>query len=120
MKERFEQAAAFGLRGIELCFQAVAQRHQLIDLRDDATLFGRCRRRDFDLSMSAMLSRSDVDQDSQVNGCLSEFVSAGLGPEGTFTAINIGVRYSAFAVVETHPALPRHSDRLLTVSAPGI
>jgi hypothetical protein len=38
VKDRFEQAAAFGLSGSELRFQPVAQGHQLVHLGDDAVL----------------------------------------------------------------------------------
>ncbi len=40
MEERFEQAAAGGVGGGEAGLQPVAQRHQGIDLRHDAVLFG--------------------------------------------------------------------------------
>ena len=39
MEDGFEETAAFGLGGGELCFQLVAQHHQLIDFGDDALLF---------------------------------------------------------------------------------
>ncbi len=39
MQHGFEQTAAFILRGCELGVQLVTQRHQFIDLGDDAVLF---------------------------------------------------------------------------------
>jgi hypothetical protein len=39
-KHRFQQAAAVGFGGGDMGFQLVAQRHQLIDLGNDAVLFG--------------------------------------------------------------------------------
>ena len=40
MEHRLKQAAAFGLGGGELGFEAVAEGHQLVDFSDDAVLFG--------------------------------------------------------------------------------
>jgi len=39
-KDRFEEAAAFGLGGGELRFQPFAQGQQFFDFGDDAVLFG--------------------------------------------------------------------------------
>jgi hypothetical protein len=39
VKDRFQEAAAFGLGAGELCVQSVAQCHEPIDLSDDALLF---------------------------------------------------------------------------------
>ena len=39
-EQRVEQAAAGGGGGGEACLQPVAERHQRIDLGDDAVLFG--------------------------------------------------------------------------------
>lgn len=41
MKQDFEQAAAFGLDGAELCLQPVTEGHQFIDFGDDALLLGK-------------------------------------------------------------------------------
>ena len=43
MQHGFEQVAAVGFGGGKLGFQLVAQRHQFIDLGDDAVLFGEWR-----------------------------------------------------------------------------
>ena len=40
LEDGFEQAAAFGLGGGELCFELAAHGHKLIDLGDYAVLFG--------------------------------------------------------------------------------
>ena len=40
MEDGFEQAAACVVAGGEAFFQPVAERHQFIDLGDDAVLFG--------------------------------------------------------------------------------
>jgi hypothetical protein len=40
MQHGFEQATAVGLGGGELDLQLVADGHQLVDLGDDAVLFG--------------------------------------------------------------------------------
>lgn len=50
VKDGFEEAAALGLGGGELRFQAVAEGHQLVDFGDDAVLFGEGGRR---IGMSA-------------------------------------------------------------------
>jgi hypothetical protein len=44
VQDGFEQAPAPGLGGCELRFQLVAERHQFIDLGDDAVLFGEDRK----------------------------------------------------------------------------
>ena len=48
MKDGFEETAAFGLGGGELCFQPVAEGHQFIDFGDDAVLFFEGWERDFE------------------------------------------------------------------------
>ena len=50
MEDGFEEAAALGLGGGELRFQAVAEGHQLVDFGDDAVLFGQRRKGDKNLS----------------------------------------------------------------------
>jgi hypothetical protein len=50
VKRSFQEAAAFGLGGGELCFQPVAQSHQFIDFGDDALLLGERRDRYCELS----------------------------------------------------------------------
>ena len=40
VEDGFEEASGFGLGGGELGFEAVAEGHQLVDLGDDAVLFG--------------------------------------------------------------------------------
>ncbi len=46
MKNGFEEAASFRSCRRELCVQPIAQRHQLIHLRDNAALFGKWWNRD--------------------------------------------------------------------------
>ncbi len=40
VENRFEEAAAFGLRSSKLRFQPAAQSHEFIDFGNDAVLFG--------------------------------------------------------------------------------
>ena len=53
MQHRLQQAGGLDLRGGEARFQLVAQGHQLIDLGDDAVLFGEGRKWNSDVSKLA-------------------------------------------------------------------
>ena len=57
VEQGVEQAAARGVRGGKAGLQPVAQRHQFIDLRDDAMLLGERREEDWNCSKFTLLKR---------------------------------------------------------------